>query len=94
MEVLATASHAEFNNFYTCTIPELPSKGSETAREGGDDFCNKTQGNIGPNPEQSWVESTEHTPRTNVLSVGETIGKNAKVERKIFRYNFFLNMYN
>jgi hypothetical protein len=89
MEVLATASHAEFNNFYTSTIPELPSKGSERAREGGDDFCNKSEGNTGANPEQSLVDSAQHTPRTNVLFAGETIEKNAKDERKIFIFNLF-----
>jgi hypothetical protein len=89
MEVMGTASHTEFNNFYTSTIPEFPYKGSEIARERGDDFCNKSQGNIGPNPEQSLVDSAEHTPRTNVLYAGGTAEKNAKDERKIFIYNVF-----
>jgi hypothetical protein len=89
MEVLPTASHAEFNNFQTSTIPELPSKGSETAQEGGNDFYNKSQGNMGPNPDQPWVESAEQTSRTKALAVGETSEKNVKVERKIFMYNAF-----
>jgi hypothetical protein len=89
MEVLPTASHAELNNFHTSTVPELPSKDSETIQEGGDGFYNKSQGNIGPNPNQSWVDSAEHTPGTKVLAVRETSEKNAKVERKIFMYSFF-----
>ncbi|XP_023708827.1 cell division cycle 7-related protein kinase [Cryptotermes secundus] len=90
MEVLGTASHAEFNNFYTSTTRELPSKGSETAREGGDDFCNKSQGNVGPIPEQSWVESAERTPRTNVLYAEETTEKNAKDERDQYHIQYLM----
>lgn len=89
MEILGTASRAEFNNFYTSTVPELPSKCSEIARGGGDGFSNKSQGNVGPNPEQSWVDSAEHTPRTNVLHAGETTEKNAKDERKVFIHSVF-----
>jgi hypothetical protein len=90
MELLATTAHAECNNFYTSTLPELRSKGSETVQEGGDDFYNKSQDNVGPNPDQSWVGSAEHTPQTKVLSVGEAAEKNAKVERKIFICNFLV----
>jgi hypothetical protein len=97
MEVLATTSHAEFitkvqnveDQYYAHTITKLPSKGSETAREGGDGLCNKTQGNVEPNPEQTWVDSTQQPPLSNVLSVGETARKNATVERKIFSYHCF-----
>jgi hypothetical protein len=97
MEVLATPSYAEFitgfenveDKCYDLAIPKLPSKGSETAQEGGDDLCSKAQCNVELNPEQTWVDSTRQPLHSNVLNVEETIGKNATVERKIFSYHTF-----
>jgi hypothetical protein len=88
MEVLGTASHAEFvtkvrndEHRYASAISILPSGDCGTAQEEGDGF-NKTQSNIDPNPEQSWVDSTQQPPCSNALSVGETVEKNATTERK------------
>jgi hypothetical protein len=97
MEVLATASHAEFitevqnveDQYYSPTTPILPSKGSDTTQKGGDGVCNRTQGNVDCNPEQTWVDSTQQPSCNNVVSIGETAGKSAAVERKIFSYHCF-----
>jgi hypothetical protein len=89
MEVMDTPSREEFIHCYAPTVHRLPSIDSGTT-QGGNDFYNKTQGNVDRNPQKSWVDSTEPVPHTNVLSVGETVGRNGEAERKIFLYKSFL----
>lgn len=84
-----TGSREEFKHCYSPAVHKLPSESSGTTQEGGNNF-NKTRGNIDPNLQKSWVDLSERLPRSNVLSVGETVGQNSEAERKIFMYKSFV----
>jgi len=90
MEVMDTASRGEFKHCYASSVHKLPSKGSGKTHEGNKDLDNKTQSVMDSNQQKSSVDSTERFPHSNVLSVGDTVGQNAEVERKIFIYKCFL----
>lgn len=85
-----TASRGEFKHCYASSVHKLPSKGSGKTHEGNKDFDNKTQSIMDPSQQKSWVDSTERFPHSNVLPVGDTVGKKAEAERDQNHINYLL----